>query len=434
MPKLFGTDGVRGKPGKDLTAELALRLGAACGSLVGEGTVLLARDTRESGPFLAAALAAGFMAQGVDVLDAGVAPTPAVSYLVGRLGLRAGGVVSASHNPAEDNGIKFLDEKGDKFSEAMEDEVEARLSADHPLPLRFGRLTFREDVLEIYIQHLVASLPGKLPRWKVVLDCAHGATYRTAPEAFTRSGLEVVVTGAEPNGRNINDGVGSQHPEALREAVLRHGAVAGFAFDGDGDRCLAVTEEGVILGGDEMLAIFARDLPPGQTVVGTVMTNGGLEAYLKDRGLRLLRTPVGDRHVAAAMEAHGAPFGGESSGHVIIRAFARTGDGTLTALQLLQKMKEHGRPLGELIRDFRPWPSVQKAIPLPAGFFYRKEDVQDLLEAAEKALSGSGRILVRPSGTEPVLRVLVEGRDGDRVQATAAWLVDALAERMGSGK
>ncbi|MDI3270167.1 MAG: phosphoglucosamine mutase [Bacillota bacterium] len=430
MPELFGTDGVRGRPGEDLTAELALRLGASCGRLLGEGAVLLTRDTRESGPFLAAALAAGFMSQGLDVWDVGVAPTPAAAYLTGSLGAVGGAVVSASHNPAADNGIKFLNRRGDKFPESLEEEVEEGLGQALALPSRFGRLENREEALEDYVRHLVASLEGPLPRWKVVLDCAHGATYKTAPEAFARAGLDVVVMGAAPDGRNINDGVGSQHPRALREAVLAHGAFAGFAFDGDGDRCLAVTAEGEILGGDEMLAIFARDLPPGQVVVGTVMTNGGLEAYLQGRGLTLLRTPVGDRHVAMAMEEHGAPYGGESSGHVIVRAFARTGDGTLTALQLLQKAKEHGQSLGELVREFRPWPSVQKALPLPPGFRFQREAYQDLLQEAERILDGAGRILVRPSGTEPVLRVLVEGQDGETVERTAARLAQALQERM----
>lgn len=452
--RLFGTDGVRGRAGRELTAELAFRLGRAAARVLGPGSgaegarVLLGRDTRASGPWLEEALAAGLAAGGLGPASLGVAPTPAVAHLVPRAGFALGAVVSASHNPAEYNGIKFLDGAGRKLAQAVEASIERELGAPGDwgetkdaggggLPLAPDRLR-ADALLELYLEHLVDAAGGRFAGERVALDCANGAAFRTAPEAFRRAGLRVTSLHDRPDGENINRGAGSEHPGALA-ALVREGRFAcGFAFDGDGDRCLAVDERGEIVDGDGLLAILALDLHergrlPGPAVVGTVMTNLGLERFLARHGIALVRAPVGDREVAEAMEAGGFRLGGEPSGHIVVRDFAVTGDGALTALRVLDTLRRSGRTLGEAARLWERLPQALRNVRLPEGARI-EDDERDALAAlqakAGRALSGRGRVVVRPSGTEPVVRILVEGEDEGEVRARADEIAQDVAREL----
>ena len=433
MSALFGTDGVRGKAGDFLTAELATSLGraAALGADAERPRVLIVRDTRESGPMLASALAAGICEGGGDAILADVLPTPAASVLVRKLDLDLGAVVSASHNPFEDNGIKFFGPDGGKLSDQAQSRMEALVeeaSTSDGRPI--GRVIELEGGLGDYLREIGVAFPLDLSGSTVVLDCANGATYRAAPEAFRQLGAEVVELFTEPDGRNINRECGSQHPQALVAAVEERGASIGFAFDGDGDRVVAVGDSGETLDGDSILAIvgraFAESGRLGGGIAVTVMTNFGFRQAMTETGIETVETPVGDRHVAAALHEHDWQLGGEQSGHIIWRPFAPTGDGIAAALLLLTALG--GRSVSE-VESFRRLPQGLENV--------RFEDPEAVdgaeslwaeVEAVESELDGEGRVLVRKSGTEPLLRIMVEAPGEGRCEALLDRLVSA-AER-----
>jgi phosphoglucosamine mutase len=423
--RLFGTDGVRGVAGQDLTARLAMDLSVAAAAVLGVGAGLpgcplavVGRDPRASGEFLEAAVVAGLASAGIDVLRLGVIPTPAVAYLTGVLDAAFGVVISASHNPARDNGIKFFGPGGVKLPEATEDEIQGRLGSAQAGVEEFGRVRDAGFELERYLDHLLSTLPDQpelpLDGMRVVVDCAHGAAYLTAPEALRRAGAEVITIGAEPDGLNINAGCGSTSLGALTAAVLEHGADAGIAYDGDADRCLAVDAEGQPLDGDQILTILATELKEagrltGDAVVVTVMSNQGFHVAMRDAGIAVIETPVGDKHVSAAMRAGGYVLGGEQSGHVIIGEHATTGDGVLTSLQLLAAVNRLGVPLGAAAKMMPKYPQVLVNVPGDASQL--GPEVAAAVSRAEAALGGDGRVLVRPSGTEPTIRLMIQAKD-----------------------
>ncbi len=439
MSRLFGTDGVRGVANLELTPELALGLGRAAGHVLGGPghRVAIGRDTRRSGRMLESALAAGLCSVGMEVRLFGHVPTPGLAYLA-RIGeYVADAMISASHNPAPDNGIKFFDHRGMKLPDALEDEIEAAMARadDLPRPTEdgIGLVGDSRGSVREYEDFLVGASP-RLEGLRVVLDCANGATYRVAPVVFARAGAEVVTLFDTPDGENINEGCGSTSPQALQRAVVERGAAVGFAFDGDGDRVIVVDERGRVHDGDFVLALAARHfarqgrLDP-KLVVGTVMTNGGLEAALARDGIALVRTPVGDRNVWEEMERRGALFGGESSGHVIFREHATTGDGILTALEVLNLVRAEGRRLSALAAEIEFWPQVTRSV--PAARRHEWDSSQDFVAAVkrtESALGPSGRLLVRASGTEPVLRITVEARDRSVAERSAEDLAARAME------
>ncbi|MBX6377005.1 MAG: phosphoglucosamine mutase, partial [Clostridia bacterium] len=409
MARLFGTDGVRGEANRELTPELALGLGRALVQVLGSGhgrpRILIGRDTRRSGDMLAAALSAGLASAGADVVSAGVVTTPAVARLVSSEGFDAGGVVSASHNPAAYNGIKFFSADGLKLADDLEEAVERLLGEPLTPSARPGGEAvgaIREDagLAERYLEWVVATVGPALKGLRVVCDCANGAAYRLAPEALRRAGAEVVALHAEPDGLNVNRDCGSLHPASLQRAVLEHRADAGLALDGDADRCIAVDEQGQVVDGDQILAIaathlLARGALPHNTVVATVMSNLGLERYLAAAGIRVVRTPVGDRHVQEAMRRGGFALGGEQSGHIIFGAHATTGDGILTGLQLLRITVAEGQPLSRLAARMRRYPQVLVNVPMPRGVCWEEAPaVQAALAEARRRLEGEGRVLV----------------------------------------
>ncbi|MDP9455021.1 MAG: phosphoglucosamine mutase [Actinomycetota bacterium] len=410
----FGTDGVRGVANEGLTPEMALRLGLAGARLFG-GPILVGRDTRLSGGMLSDALAAGAASGGASVLELGVLPTPGVAALAGKLGASAGAVVSASHNPYPDNGIKFFSGEGRKLAAETEAELERLTGEEAPRPTGgdVGAAEPVEEATALYAEHVLGMISSRAEGMKVLLDCAHGAAYEVAPLAFSGVGAKLSVVGNEPDGTNINEGVGSTHVEGLSVG----GNDAAFAFDGDADRVLAVDERGGVVDGDRILAILARDLHERGAlnggVVVTVMSNLGFFKAMEGLGISYEVTPVGDRHVAEAMRKSGASLGGEQSGHVILSEYATTGDGLVTALALLDVMARSGKPLSELARVMERYPQslinvpVDGSAPEAAGHGAVKEAVA----GAEKRLGSEGRILLRPSGTEPVVRVMVEHED-----------------------
>ena len=410
----FGTDGVRGVANEGLTPEMALRLGLAGARLFG-GPILVGRDTRLSGGMLSDALAAGAASGGASVLELGVLPTPGVAALAGKLGASAGAVVSASHNPYPDNGIKFFSGKGRKLAAETEAELERLTGEDGPRPTGgdVGAAEPVEEATALYAEHVLGMINPGAWGMKVLLDCAHGAAYEVAPLAFSGVGADLSVVGNEPDGTNINEGVGSTHVEDLK---VGENDVA-FAFDGDADRVLAVDEAGSVVDGDRILAILARDLKERGALEGgvvvTVMSNLGFFKAMDGLGIPYEVTPVGDRHVAEAMWRSGASLGGEQSGHVILSEYATTGDGLVTALAILDVMVRSGKPLSELARVMERYPQslinvpVSGSAPEVAGAGAVKEAVV----RAERRLGSEGRILLRPSGTEPVVRVMVEHED-----------------------
>ena len=462
MGRLFGTDGVRGVAGRDLTARLAMDLAVAgAGVLSGTGrsvtsaaatgrraVAVVGRDPRTSGEFLEAAVVAGLASSGVDVLRLGVIPTPAVAYLTDALGAEFGVMLSASHNPAPDNGIKFFARGGRKLPDEAEDEIERRLAAASSttgsstaaggLPeLGFGRVTDASAERERYLDHLLSTLPGTggaapLAGMRVVVDCAHGAAYEIAPRMLRRAGAEVICIGTEPTGDNINSGCGSTHLDALRAAVVAHGADAGIAHDGDADRCLAVDADGEVVDGDQILAVLAfalRDAGglPDDTVVVTVMSNLGLRLALRDAGVTVVETPVGDRYVLAAMREGNFALGGEQSGHIILLDHATTGDGLLTSLHLLATAAERGQPLGELAKVMIRYPQVLISVPgVDKSLVASSPEIAHAVGAASTELGDSGRVLVRPSGTEQLVRVMVEAVDSGQAQRLAGTLADVV--------
>ena len=440
MARLFGTDGVRGRANDDITAELAVELSVGAAHVLGTlgafgGTrprAIVARDTRPSGHFLAAAVSAGLASAGVDVLDAEVLPTPGLAYLVQSTGADLGVMISASHNPAPDNGIKFFARGGTKLPDEVEDAIEARLGEqwERPQGTDVGTITRYEGAIEEYVTHLVGTLDRSLEGLTVVADCANGAAAISGPEALRRAGATVHVIGDCSDGGLINDGVGSTHLEPLQAAVREHGADIGVAFDGDADRCLAVDAAGEIIDGDQIMAILALDLKERgklheDTLVVTVMSNLGLKLAMKEHGIVLGQTAVGDRYVLEEMNLGGFSIGGEQSGHVIIAEHATTGDGELTALHLLQRIAETGRTAAELKSVMTRMPQALinvKDVDKAKATIDRR--VGDAIAAAEKELGETGRVLLRPSGTEPKLKCYLESPDAGRLDAIAADLRD----------
>jgi phosphoglucosamine mutase len=462
LARLFGTDGVRGVAGRDLTARLAMDLSvAAAGAMDSMGAfgtaraegrrplAVIGRDPRASGEFLEAAVVAGLAGSGVDVLRLGVVPTPAVAYLTADLGAELGVVLSASHNPAPDNGIKFFSRGGVKLPDAVEDLIERTLSglADGALLASTGRVPgdgfgrVRDGGPEIgrYLDHLLSTVTSgdggaPLAGLRVVVDCAHGAAYELAPRLLSRAGADVIPIGTEPDGLNINDGVGSTWIGSLAGAVTAHGADAGIAHDGDADRCLAVDARGQVVDGDQILALLAISLRDtgrlaGGTVVTTVMANLGFRKAMAAAGIEVVEVPVGDRYVLEAMREGKFVLGGEQSGHLILLDHATTGDGLLTGLQLLAVMARTGRPLHELARVMTRYPQVLVNVPVEdKAEVAASADLAAAVSAARSELGASGRVLVRPSGTEQAVRVMVEALDGGQAKRVAGVLADTVRD------
>ncbi|QUC56105.1 phosphoglucosamine mutase [Streptomyces sp. A2-16] len=452
MGRLFGTDGVRGVANADLTAEMALGLSVAAAHVLAEAgtfqghrpTAVVGRDPRASGEFLEAAVVAGLASAGVDVLKVGVLPTPAVAYLTGVLGADLGVMLSASHNAMPDNGVKFLARGGHKLDDELEDRIEAVYEShrhgepwERPTGSGVGRVREYTEGFDKYVAHLIAVLPNRLDGLKIVLDEAHGAAARVSPEAFSRAGAEVITIGAQPDGLNINDGCGSTHLGLLKAAVVDHRADFGIAHDGDADRCLAVDHTGAEVDGDQIMAVLAlamkdRSALRSDTVVATVMSNLGFKLALEREGLKLVQTAVGDRYVLEEMKQHGYALGGEQSGHVIILDHATTGDGTLTGLMLAARVAESGRSLKELASVMERLPQVLINVPdVDRSRVATSGELASAVTEAERELGATGRVLLRPSGTEPLVRVMVEAADIDQARTVAGRLADAVKSALG---
>ncbi|WP_375401297.1 phosphoglucosamine mutase [uncultured Amnibacterium sp.] len=446
MSRLFGTDGVRGLANRDVTPQSALSLAQAAARVLGEGprragrrpTAVLARDPRLSGEFIGAAVAAGLAGSGVDVFDAGVIPTPALAYLVASLEADFGVMISASHNPAPDNGIKIFAEGGTKLPDETEDRIEAAMAEQPlaPIGADVGRISRFADAEDRYVLHLLGSLPHRLDGLTIVLDCANGAAAGVSPQVFTDAGAKVIVIGNDPDGLNINDGVGSTHLDTLARAVVHHGADAGIAHDGDADRCLAVDADGRIVDGDQIMAILAvamkdRGVLKDDTLVATVMSNLGLHRAMHAAGIRVLEANVGDRYVLETLGAEGLSLGGEQSGHVIMSAHATTGDGLLTGLHLMAEVARSGRTLADLASAVTIYPQVLLNVREVDRDRVRSDThLAQAIAAEESALGDTGRVLLRPSGTEPVVRVMVEAADQMTAQAVASRLAGVVRERL----
>ncbi|MEV4611784.1 phosphoglucosamine mutase [Kitasatospora sp. NPDC049258] len=455
MGRLFGTDGVRGVANEGLTAELALGLSVAAAHVLGDAgafdghrpVAVVGRDPRASGEFLEAAVIAGLASAGVDVLRVGVLPTPAVAYLTGALGADFGVMLSASHNAMPDNGIKFLARGGHKLDDAIEDAIEEHyhrygLGTDEdwkrPTGAAVGRVRQYTEGFDRYVAHLVAVLPNRLDGVKVVIDGAHGAAARVAPEAFARAGAEVVYTlGAEPNGLNINEGVGSTHLDKLCVAMREHKADLGIALDGDADRCLAADADGNEVDGDQIIAILAVAMREagtlrGNTAVATVMSNLGFKLAMEREGINLVQTAVGDRYVLEEMKQHGFALGGEQSGHVILLDHATTGDGTLTGLMLGARLAATKQSLAELAEVMTRLPQVLINVKgVDRTRVANSVELAAAVSEAETELGATGRVLLRPSGTEPLVRVMVEAADEVQAKAVAERLAEAVRTHLG---
>ncbi|WP_090476416.1 phosphoglucosamine mutase [Nakamurella panacisegetis] len=440
MGRLFGTDGVRGVANADLTPAVALALATSAAQvLVPAGAdrprAVVGRDPRASGEMLEAAVAAGLASAGVDVLLLGVVPTPAVAFLTAELSADLGVVISASHNAMPDNGIKIFAAGGLKLDDAVEDAIESGLGLPSALPTGagVGRITSATDSIGRYLDHLQACTPHSLAGLSIVVDCANGAAFSVAPEIYRRAGAEVVVIAGEPDGLNINDGVGSTHLDVLRAAVVAHGADLGIAHDGDADRCLAIAADGSDVDGDAILAILAVALNRTgrlhrSTVVGTVMANIGFHQAMKKAGIEVVTTGVGDRYVLEEMRTGGYSLGGEQSGHVVLADQATTGDGVLTALHLMSEVAFTGRSLADLASAVVRFPQV--LINVRVGDKAAVADsasVAAAVAAAEAELAGSGRVLLRPSGTEPLVRVMVEAATAEQAQEVAGRVAAVVA-------
>jgi phosphoglucosamine mutase len=445
MGKYFGTDGVRGVANTDLSPELAFKLGRAGAYIltqqVEKPMIVVGRDTRVSGYMLEAALVAGMLSTGADVVMLGVISTPGVAYLTRYLEASAGVMISASHNPVEDNGIKFFQADGFKLPDEIELQIEKILDAENdqlprPIGSEVGRVLERYDTKDIYAEYLKMTITTRFDGLKVVLDCAHGAAYELAPQLFTDLGAEVITIGASPDGTNINEGCGSTHPELLQETVVREGADIGLSFDGDADRLIAVDSEGEIVDGDYILTICGDAMRQDgrlshDTVVTTVMANMGFFHAAKDLGLHTIQTGVGDRYVMEEMRKGGYNLGGEQSGHIIFLDYNTTGDGLLTALQLVQVVQQAGEPLSELKRKMRKFPQllVNVQVKNKAGW-KGNPAIQEAIREGEEILGDNGRILVRPSGTEQLIRVMAEGPDTDELDRVVGKIAEAVRSEL----
>jgi phosphoglucosamine mutase len=446
MARLFGTDGVRGLANRDITVESALSLAQAAAIVLGADArsrgirpkAVIGRDPRISGEFLAAAISAGLSSSGVDVFDAGVLPTPATAFLTADLDADFGVMISASHNPAPDNGIKFFSRGGNKLPDALEDQIEVAMGAKAlaPVGTEIGHVQRFADAEDRYLVHLLSTMENSLDGLTVVVDCANGAASGVSPQAFKDAGAEVIVIGADPDGHNINLGCGSTHLSALQSAVIEHRADVGIAHDGDADRTLAVDHTGAIVDGDQIMAILAISAKAQgslarNTLVATVMSNLGLRLSMKQNDIEMIETKVGDRYVLEAIREGGYTLGGEQSGHLIFSRFATTGDGILTGMQLLSEMKRTGKSLRDLASVMTIYPQVLINV---SGVDKTKADKDaDLIEAvklAEAELGAEGRVLLRASGTEDLVRVMVEAKDTGTAQSWAERIARVVEKKL----
>ncbi|MFI9450907.1 phosphoglucosamine mutase [Amycolatopsis sp. NPDC052450] len=441
MARLFGTDGVRGLANEELTPELALSLAASAARVLAahdrshRPVAVVGRDPRASGEMLEAAVVAGLTSAGADVLRLGVLPTPAVAYLVGALEADLGVMISASHNPMPDNGIKLFAAGGHKLPDGIEDEIEAGLAAPvaRPTGIGVGRVKDVADAGDRYIQHLLSATPHPLAGLRVVVDCANGASSFAAPEVYRKAGAEVIAIHADPDGVNINEHCGSNHPDALRAAVVEHSADLGIAHDGDADRCVAVDAAGELIDGDQIMAVLALALAETgeltkNTLVATVMSNLGLHLAMRAHDINLVTTAVGDRYVLEELRASGFALGGEQSGHVVLPAYATTGDGLLTALRVMSRMASTGKSLAELAAVMNRLPQVLVNVPVAdKAAVAVSAAVRDAVGAVEAELGEEGRVLLRPSGTEQLVRVMVEAPAHDTAQAAADRLAGVVS-------
>ncbi len=439
MARLFGTDGVRGVANRDLTVDLALNLAKAAAIVLGETArnegrrpiAVIGRDPRISGEYLSAAVAAGLASSGVDVYDAGVIPTPATAFLTADFSADFGVMISASHNPAPDNGIKFFASGGHKLADEVEDAIEAAMNAKalSPIGVSVGRVQRFADAEDRYIVHLLGAIPNSLDGLKIVIDCAHGAASAISPQVFADSGAKVIVIGNDPDGLNINAGFGSTHMSALQSAVLEHSADMGFAHDGDADRCLAVDHDGQLVDGDQLMAILALSLKARgelarNTLVATVMSNLGLRIAMREADIEMIETKVGDRYVLEQIREGGYTLGGEQSGHIIFSRFATTGDGILTGLMIAAEVKRTGKSLQELAAQMKTYPQVLINVKgVDRSRVDSDQGLKDIVAEAETDLGAKGRVLLRASGTEALVRVMVEAAD----EGTAHSWADRIA-------
>ena len=440
--KLFGTDGIRGQANAEpMTAATALRVGQAAARRFRRGDhrhrVVIGKDTRLSGYLLEPALTAGFIAMGMDVILVGPMPTPAVAMLTRSLRADLGVMLSASHNPFQDNGIKLFGPDGFKLSDEMEAAIErdvgSDLSSDLAPAAELGLAKRLDDAQGRYTEFVKQTFPKglRLDGLKVVVDCAHGAAYKVAPEVLWELGAEMIPVAVQPDGFNINRECGSTAPESMREQVVAHGAHFGLALDGDADRVIIADEKGALVDGDQVMALIAGDWHRGEKlrgggIVATVMSNLGLERHLALRGLKLVRTPVGDRYVVEHMRAHGYNIGGEQSGHIILGDYGTTGDGLIAALQVLAVLVQSGRPTSEVCRVFAPLPQILRNARVNGAATLEDARVKAAIAAGEERLAGRGRLLIRASGTEPVIRVMAEGEDASAIAAVVEEIVGVL--------
>lgn len=444
MARLFGTDGIRGKANAVLTPELAFRIGRAAASYLGEkgGVFLIGRDPRLSGAMLEGALASGIASVGMDVVLAGIITTPGLAWLTKEMGATAGAMISASHNPMEDNGIKFFNSQGFKLEDAEELAIEELYFRDidnfpRPTGENVGDIVRQQELVQKYCEYLLSTVDVSLEGLKIVVDCANGSAAGIAPQVFAAAGAQVESIHACPDGININRGCGSTHPEALAAAVKAKGADIGFALDGDADRLIAVDARGEIVDGDKIMLICAKDLKEQgrlarDTLVITVMSNLGLLLAAKGLGVRTVATKVGDRYVLEEMLRGGYILGGEQSGHIIFRQYATTGDGLISSLQLLQIMVKKGKSLGELAEVMEYLPQVLINVPVASKEGWQEnEEIAAKIAWAEAELQGQGRVLVRPSGTEPLIRVMLEGPRESQLQELARAIADVIKAQLG---
>lgn len=443
MGKLFGTDGIRGIVGEDLTHELAMKVGEASAYVLGKKddlVVLVGRDTRISGQMLASALSAGLMSQGAKVIDLGVVPTPAVSYLVKKYKASMGAMISASHNPSEYNGIKLFDGEGFKLPDATENEIEKYLLGKAvPTTTKVGTYEVCDTAIDDYTDHIVMSAKKISKDLKIVVDCANGSASTTVPILFDKLGLDVVLMNYEYDGYNINDKAGSTHLEGLVKKVKKLKADVGIAYDGDADRCLMIDENGELVDGDQIMAISALALKKNKkltnnTLVGTVMSNLGLVKFCEHNDIDFIATKVGDRYVLEKMLECNYIVGGEQSGHVIFKDFANTGDGELTSIQILNTMSKDGKKLSELASVMKRYPQVLINVKVKEeakGQYESDGDVTEVIQKIETELAGEGRVLIRPSGTEALIRVMIEGLEQKVIDKQAKEIADVIKKKFG---
>lgn len=448
MRKYFGTDGIRGEANKELTVELALKLGYALGYTLKKQypdkkriRVIMGSDTRRSGYMLRSALTAGLNSMGINIDFVGVIPTPGVAYLTEKSTAKAGIMISASHNPAKDNGIKIFWEDGYKLPDEVELEIEELMDNVEEItknPIagdEVGRFTYAEDEYYLYRDHVISTVNGDFSGMKIILDAANGSAYRVAKEVFLALGAEIVVINDAPNGKNINVKCGSTHPEILSKVVMGYEADLGLAFDGDADRLIAVDKHGNIVDGDKIIAVLALGMKnkgklKNNEVVTTVMSNMGFESYLSDKGIKLIRANVGDRYVLEKMKELGVNIGGEQSGHIILSDFGTTGDGVLTSVKLVEAIRDSGKALDELVKEIVDWPQLLINVKVDnskKNLWNKNEAIVRFIEEKELEMAGLGRVLVRTSGTEPIVRVMVEGKESavvDRVAKEIAGVVE----------